>query len=267
MLKFKSFSSGSCGNCYYLGDGKDGLIVDAGISLRRLKKYLTEEGMDPSSFSAVLVTHDHLDHVRHLGSFCKRLKKPVYADAVLHEALARHTFTRDYIASCRALLAEDGETQAGPYFIRAFVVPHDATRTLGYRIRTPEGTFVIMTDVGRMTDEAVAMAREADFLVMESNYDVDMLMAGPYPHELKMRICQGCGHLSNDEAASALRRILHPGLKEIFLCHLSENNNTPALAYESCAGAVRDYVKSHPGSVPVLRTLPRQTPSPFFVLG
>ena len=259
MLLLKSFSSGSCGNCYYIGDGKDGIIVDAGISLRRLKKYLMEEGMDFGCFSAVLVTHDHLDHIRHLDSFCKRLGKPVYATSVLHDALARHTFTRDHIASTRVGLPDEGAAQVGPYRVRWFVVPHDATQTVGYQIVTPEGTLVIMTDVGRMTDEAVAYAREADFLVMESNYDMDMLMSGPYPYELKMRICEGCGHLSNDEAASALRRIVHPGLKNVFLCHLSENNNTPSLAFECCSKVLK-------GTDVCLRCLPRQTPSPLFVL-
>ena len=264
MLIFKSFSSGSCGNCYYVGNGRDGILIDAGISLRRLKKYLSEEGMDYSCFSAVLITHDHLDHIRHLGSFCKRIQKPVYTTSVLYEALSRHSFTRDYIASCRVLLPDEGLSQVGPFTVRWFEVPHDATQTVGYQLATPEGKLVMMTDVGRMTDEAVALAREADFLVMESNYDMDMLMSGPYPHELRMRICEGHGHLSNDEAASALKRIVHPGLKAVFLCHLSENNNTPKLAFDACHQALEEACKG--ASKPVLRTLPRQTPSELFTL-
>ena len=98
MLKFFSLSSGSCGNCYFLSDGRSGLLIDAGVSQRRLKKTLMEHGLGVDSFQAVLVTHDHLDHIRQLGSYCKHLKKPVYATAVLHEALSHHTFTRDYIS-------------------------------------------------------------------------------------------------------------------------------------------------------------------------
>lgn len=271
MLYFKSYSSGSCGNCYYLGDGKDGIVIDAGVSLRRIRQALQADGMDCDAFSALLVTHDHLDHIRHLGSFCKRLKKPVYATSVLHSALARHSFTRDHIASCRSLLREGGQTQVGPYAVRYFVVPHDATQTVGYQIRTPEGTLVLMTDVGAMTDEALSCAREADFVVMESNYDVQMLMGGPYPYELKMRICQGCGHLSNDEAASALEQYLHPGLKQLFLCHLSEQNNTPQLARESCQRVLDRYAGAAVCGdadfpMPALHVLPRQVPSPLFVL-
>ena len=93
MLKFMSLSSGSCGNCYYLGSEDGGILIDAGVSLRRLKMVLKEYDMDMDAFSAILVTHDHLDHIRHLGSFCKRLSKPVYTAKAIHDALARHTFT------------------------------------------------------------------------------------------------------------------------------------------------------------------------------
>ena len=148
--------------------------------------------------------------------------------------------------------------------IRYFIVPHDATQTVGYVIDAEDRRFVVMTDVGRMTDEAVEYARTADTVVIESNYDIDMLMAGPYTYELKMRIVQGCGHLSNDECASAVRRFFHSGLKNIFLCHLSENNNTHDLAYSASAKALEELgVKK--GTV-ALRCLPRQYPSQMFTL-
>ena len=264
MIKFMSLSSGSCGNCYYLGTEKDGIIIDAGVSLRRLKKVLMEYNLDYDSFSAVLVTHDHLDHIRHLGSFCKRLHKPVYTSYVIHGALARHTFTAPTIAPCRRVLPEGECVEIAGMKVRYFVVPHDATQTVGYAIEVEDHKFVIMTDVGRMTDEAVAFARQADTVVVESNYDMDMLMSGPYTYELKMRIVQGCGHLSNDECASAIRRFYHPALKNIFLCHLSENNNTHDLAYRCSLEALQSLgVKK--GEI-ALRCLPRQYPSQMFAL-
>ena len=264
MLRFMSVSSGSCGNCYYLGTEKGGIVIDAGVSLRRLKKALQENELDMNSFSAVLVTHDHLDHIRHLGSFCKRLNKPVYTTADIHRALARHTFTAPTIGPCRKVLEEGMWNQVGDFKVRYFVVPHDATQTVGYAIEAEGRIFVIMTDVGRMTDEAVEIARQADTVVVESNYDIDMLMSGPYTYELKMRIIQGCGHLSNDECASAIRRFWHPGLRNIFLCHLSENNNTPDLAYHSAVEALAEK-GCRKGEV-ALRCLPRQYPSPMFTL-
>ena len=259
-----SLSSGSCGNCYYLGTEKGGLIIDAGVSLRRLKKVLQEYDLTTDSFSAVLVTHDHLDHIRHLGSFCKRLNKPVYTTDVIHRALANHTFTAPTIGPCRRILEEGVWNEVAGMKVKYFIVPHDATQTAGYAIEVEGHKFVIMTDIGRMTDEAVEFAGQADTVVVESNYDMDMLMSGPYTYELKMRIVQGCGHLSNDECADAIRRFWHPGLRNIFLCHLSENNNTHDLAYRCSADVLRE-LGAEKGSV-ALRCLPRQYPSQMYTL-
>ena len=264
MVRFMSLSSGSCGNCYYLASEDGAVIIDAGVSLRRLKNVLQEYDLTTDSFSAVLVTHDHLDHIRHLGSFCKRLKKPVYTTSQIHNALARHTFTAPTISPCRRVLTEGEWNIVAGMKVRYFVVPHDATQTVGYAIECSGHKFVIMTDIGRMTDEAVEYARQADTVVIESNYDIDMLMSGPYTYELKMRIVQGCGHLSNDECASAIRRFWHPGLRNVFLCHLSENNNTHDLAYRCSADALSD-MGVEKGTVS-LRCLPRQYPSPLFTL-
>lgn len=264
MVKFMSLSSGSCGNCYYLGTGNSGILIDAGVSLRRLKKVLAEHGLDNNAFSAVLVTHDHLDHIRHLGSFCKRLCKPVYTAEAIHHALARHTFTASAIGACRKVLAEGEWNDVAGMSVRYFTVPHDATQTVGYAIMLDGHRFLIMTDVGRVTDEAVEFASMADTVVIESNYDMDMLMGGRYTYELKMRIVQGCGHLSNDECASAIKRFWHPSLKNIFLCHLSENNNTQELAYR-CSRKALDELGVGKGDI-ALRCLPRQYPSEMFFL-
>lgn len=278
MLKFLSLSSGSCGNCYFLSDGKSGLLIDAGVTVRRLKKTLMEHGLDTDSFQAVLVTHDHLDHIRHLGSYCKHLKKPVYATSVLHGALANHTFTRDYIADYRSVLP-DGDPlriclrkdvpEAELPLVSHFIVPHDATQTVGYFIEWNGVNFFLMTDAGRVTDESIEYARRSDAVVFESNYDPGMLIGGPYPHDLKMRICQGNGHLSNDECASAIRRFWHPGLKNLFLCHLSENNNTPSLAFASAAEALRSISvdgRLTAKDITNLQTLPRTRASQMFTL-
>lgn len=268
MLRFMSLSSGSCGNCYYLEASHGGILIDAGVSLRRLKKVLGENDLGIESFSAVLVTHDHLDHIRHLGSYCKRIGKPVFTSRFIHSALSRHTFTRDHIGSCRMELDEGVWNDVYGFKVRYFVVPHDATQTVGYAIEADGERFVIMTDIGRMTDEAVELARGASTVVIESNYDIDMLMSGPYTHELKMRIVQGCGHLSNDECASALKRFWHPGLRNVFLCHLSENNNTAELAYSCSAKALKQCQETadKPSQPVCLRCLPRHYPSQTFVL-
>ena len=263
-LRFLSFSSGSSGNCYFLGNGKCGILIDAGVSLRRLKQYLTANNMSFDSFSAILITHDHMDHIRSLGSYCKKLMKPVYATEVLHNALAYRHFAVPFMDSCRKELKEGEWNEVGDFKVRYFIVPHDATQTVGYAIQYEDRKFVLMTDMGRMTDEAIEFAKEADTVVVESNYDVDMLLSGPYTHELKMRICQGNGHLSNDECGMAIRRFYHPGLKNLFLCHLSNNNNTPELAYNN-ALSVLDALGVERGTIN-LRALPRTSPTPLIYL-
>lgn len=259
-----SLSSGSCGNCYYLemensAKEKSGIIIDAGVSLKRLKQILMANGLNESSFGAILVTHDHMDHIRSLASYCKRLSKPVYATELLHGKLAAHSFGAPYLQACRRNLVEGEWNEICGFSVRYFEVPHDATQTVGYAIRAGEHKFVIMTDMGRMTDEAANLASQADTVVLESNYDMDMLISGPYTHELKMRICRGHGHLSNDECASAICRIYHPGLRNLFLCHLSEHNNTPELALRSAREALKE-IGCEEGTIN-LRALPRTTPS------
>ena len=245
MLRFLSFSSGSCGNCYYLehtdSDGTPhALLIDAGVSLRRLKQVLQANSLDENSFSSVLITHDHMDHIRSLASYCKRLKKPVYATSELHSALAAHSFGEPYLGQCRCELKQDAWNDIDGFRVKYFVVPHDATQTVGYYIAAGDRKFVIMTDLGRMTDEALKYAGEADTVVVEH------------------------GHLSNDECANAISKFYHPGLKNVFLCHLSEHNNTPELAYGSASAALKS-AGAQDGTV-LLRALPRQTPSGIIIL-
>ena len=269
-MRFLSFSSGSCGNCYLLlheeeGCAVSGILIDAGVSIRRMKRILESVGLDFDCFQGVLVTHDHGDHIRNLGSICKRLSKPVYTTGILHDALAWHPFTRNGIPGCRRdLLADTWNPVAEGLDVRYFEVPHDATQTVGYAIRCEGRLFVLMTDLGHVTDEAIRWASQADTVVVESNYDLDMLLGGSYPHYLKMRICQGSGHLSNDACGDAIRRFMHPGLKNLFLCHLSGNNNTPRLAYDHASGVLRE-LGVEPGTVH-LRVLERGIPSPLLTL-
>lgn len=286
-LKFLSLSSGSSGNCYFLGrfseGGKclGGLLIDAGVSLKRLKTVLWDNGLEIDDIAAVLVTHDHRDHVRSLASYCKKIYKPVWTSDVLSEALAGHSLHLSELGVIPNVLRAGEWNSIGDFLVRYFIVPHDATQTVGYAIRIPLGEssklnagsanapaegscrqFFIMTDAGRVTDEALAFARESDTVVFESNYDVDMLFGGPYTHDLKMRISGGNGHLSNDECAAAVRRFWHPGLRNLFLCHLSENNNTPRLAYDASRAAL-DGVSD---GTTALRPLPRTSPTDLILL-
>ena len=269
---FKSLSSGSCGNCYFLGstdeNGKTvaGIIIDTGVSVRRMKDELSRCGLGPDDIGGILLTHDHMDHIRSLGSWCKRLSKPVWCTDTLHRVLSRHTLAGGaYFSSCSRTLKPDEWNEIVPGHVQArwFEVPHDASQTVGYAIVIDGFRFVIMTDIGRMTPEALQWAAHADTVVIESNYDLDMLMNGTYTWDLKMRIRSGHGHLRNEECAEAIRQFVHPGLKNIFLCHLSENNNTPEKAFDASAAVLQELGLA--GEI-ALRALPRQTASPLFRL-
>ncbi len=283
-VKFKSFSSGSCGNCYFLGVEEDGVftdavLIDAGVSLRAVKKELLNEHIPLECVRAILVTHDHMDHIRSLGSYCKYLKLPVWATPELLTAMSYHSYTLEHLAAVRRPLEKDAwnEIIPGVLSARYFVVPHDASQTVGYGIRVAGLHFVIMTDLGRMTAEALSYASHAHVVVVESNYDREMLMNGSYPYDLKMRISQGSGHLSNAECAEAVARFYHKELTHLFLCHLSENNNLPELAYKATSDALAgigllpsyensSYFASGDGDSVLMQPLPRRTPSRLFIL-
>lgn len=280
---FKSFSSGSCGNCYALGVRSAGkvegcVLIDAGVSRRRVLREMRSERLGPGDVSGILLTHDHWDHVRGLASFNKYDRLPVYATRELHAALSRRGCELGNLASVRRTLQPGERTAIVPGLIDAecFVVPHDATQTVGYAISVAGHEFVLITDCGRFTEDALRHAAAADTLVIESNYDEDMLAHGPYPPELQDRIRGGHGHASNAECAEALGRVWHEGLRNVFLCHLSEHNNTPDKAFRSAAGALEaagldasaddPSVFTRSGASVKLAPLPRESCSPMFTL-
>ena len=260
MVRFVSLSSGSNGNCYYFSDGRLSFLIDIGIGARTIKKRLAAYDLSLEDVDAVFVTHDHFDHIKSLGTFTERYHKPVYLTRTLEKALRRNFCTAGRLTGCVRYLEEGEETVLGDSLrITPFVVPHDATQTVGYHFTFGGERFTVMTDLGEVTDEAVHYASLADHLVVESNYDVDMLMTGSYPKELKARILMQHGHLSNEQAASLLRRSRHEGLRDVYLCHLSANNNTPSLAFESAKKTLESI-----GSQASLHCLPRSCASELF---
>lgn len=256
MGRFLSISSGSNGNCYYIGNERTALIVDAGVGFRTLKSRLAGAGEDVSSVEMIFVTHDHVDHIRGLASVAGKLSVPVYATARLHDALSRHKAVGPGLSGSRRVLRAGFESEMRGVRCTGFEVPHDATQTLGYRIDFFGTRFVFMTDLGYVPDYAYEYCASADYVIIESNYDIDMLMGGSYPPDLKARIMSECGHLSNEACASAVRRIWHPGLKGVFLCHLSKDNNTAGLAYDSSLRALASIGISVPEDL-LLECLPR----------
>lgn len=259
MLKFISLSSGSNGNCYYLGDEEFSLLIDVGIGGRTIKKRLLSFDIDVSKIDLVLVTHDHIDHIRYLGSFSEYYCKPVYATEILHKALSYHPCTTGKINSCKRFSYLNQSFTVKGVSITPFEVPHDATQTLGYFIDFKGVRFLFVTDLGAINDDLLRYAGMADNIIIESNYDIDMLIHGGYTPELKARILNDSGHLSNDQTAEVIKRIYHKGLKNIYLCHLSENNNTP----QSATNCIRSILKQIGVDVErrvKVQALPRRSP-------
>lgn len=230
MTSLHTFASGSEGNCLLVSCGSTHLLVDAGISTRRIKTSLAQLGLSMDDIAAIFLTHDHTDHVCGLATLCKHHQTPLYAS----EGTATQLIWRLNLPSGRISTVRAGETLAlGHCRVQVFPTSHDAHESVDYRIDSAEGSIGVLTDTGIVTDEAFDALCGVDLLVLESNHDVEWLQSGPYPYQLKQRILGARGHLSNDDAARFAAEMVRRGTKEIVLAHLSRENNTPARALDT----------------------------------
>lgn len=230
-MTFISFGSGSSGNCYYLSTGTDALIIDIGVGIRSLKREFTDYGISLSSIHNILITHDHTDHVKSVGSMSDQYHLPVYATHLVHEGIFRNRFIKKKVHEPYIRYIDKGvTTQIGEFTVTPFGVPHDASDNAGYIIKNNGKTFTIITDCGHITEEMPSIISNTDYLVIEANHDLEMLKNGPYPVYLQRRISGPNGHLSNDACGHVLAENFTSHLRHVWLCHLSEKNNTPELA-------------------------------------
>lgn len=242
MLKLICFGSGSSGNCYYLYTESDALMIDAGVGVRLLKKQFRDYGLSLSSVRHVLVTHDHADHVKSIGSLSRDYGLPVYATHRVHVGIEKNYCVRCKISQERVKVIEKGEPfRVGEFEVTPFGIPHDSMDNVGYSIQHGDVNFCIMTDVGHVTDEMKPFIGKANYLVIEANHDEEMLMAGTYPAHLKKRIMSDTGHLSNHNCGVALAENATGRLRHVWLCHLSEENNHPELARITVEEVLRSY--------------------------
>ena len=266
MLKFISFGSSSSGNCYFLSTASDALIIDVGVGLRGLRKHCKDYGVQLSSVRRVLITHDHADHIKSVGSFSYDYKVPVYATKKVHHGIDHnYCITRKVADEMKMELVPNEQVQLGDFLVKPVPVPHDASENMGYEIQADGITFVLLTDVGNITDAIRESISHAQYLVIEANHDVEMLKNGPYPAYLKKRIVGGYGHLSNALCGMALAENMSEQLKHVWLCHLSEENNHPELARKTVEAILRDH-GIIPGKDLELDVLRRQLPTGVFEL-
>lgn len=232
-LSFLSLASGSSGNCYYLGTPEFGILIDAGIGIRTIKKVLKDKAIDISKIVAVLITHDHADHIKTVGCLGEKMNLPIYTTADVHRGIEKSRYVEETLYTSRRIIEKEVPFTIRDFNITAFEVPHDSTDNVGYYIEYGEHKFTFATDVGHITDTVTRYMRMANHLIIEANYDEEMLRFGTYPAFLKERVASQTGHLSNREAAEFLAANYDPKLKDIWLCHLSRDNNHPELAYKT----------------------------------
>ena len=261
MLKFISFGSGSSGNCYVLATSSDMLMIDIGVGVRGLKKACRDYGVSLSSVHHILITHDHADHIKSVGSFSNDYQVPVYATREVHEGINRNYCVAKKIDTELVRLVEKGRTeQIGDFLVTPFAVPHDSADNVGYFIEAGGTNICLITDAGLVTDEMKQYIQRARNLIIEANHDVEMVMNGPYPQFLKERILSGTGHLCNKDSAIAVAENMSEELQRVWLCHLSEENNHPELARKTVESVLRSY-GIIPGTDLLLEVLKRTTPT------
>lgn len=232
-ISFISLASGSSGNCYYLGTPEYGILIDAGIGIRLIRKVLKDSNIDFCKIVAVLVTHDHADHIKTVGCLGEKYNIPVYATETVHKGIAKSRYVEEVLVGSRRIIIKEEPFRIRDFEVTAFEVPHDSSDNVGYHIVCGQHKFTIATDVGHITETVSTYLCKANHIILEANYDEEMLRYGTYPAFLKERIVSPTGHLSNREAAEFLATHYTPEIKDVWLCHLSRDNNHPELAFKT----------------------------------
>ena len=231
MLKFCSLYSGSSGNCLLVKSENTNLLIDAGVSLKKIEEALDTLDISPSSINGILITHEHSDHIKSLGSLSKKFNLPVYANSETYDAMPIQT---DKIATENINKFKVNDR----FFIKdieinSFSIPHDAVNPCGFTFKCGNDKISIATDIGHMTKTILNNLEGSNFILLESNYEPEVLKASKYPFSLKQRISGLNGHLSNEDAGKTINYLMHNNLKSAMLGHLSKENNFPELAYQT----------------------------------
>ena len=232
-MKLLSIASGSSGNCYYVGNSATHLLVDVGISCKRVENALKDEGIKPSELDGVLVTHEHIDHVKGIGVLARKHGVPIYATAGTIAEMKKMTSLGSIDEGLFHEIRPDEKILIKDITVDPSSIWHDAADPVCYSLYGDGKKVSIATDMGNYNDYIVDKLDNSDIMVVEANHDVRMLEAGPYPYYLKRRILGNYGHLSNELSGQLIYRLLNDHVKGILLGHLSKENNIPELAYET----------------------------------
>jgi len=263
-LLFQSFGSGSSGNCYFIGNSTHGILIDAGIGVRTIRKNLKNIGLDFHNIWGVFVTHDHADHIKAVGPIGEKHLVPIYSTKQVHQGIQKSYCVTEKLYSSTKYIEKNDTIEVGEFKITCFPVSHDSTDSVGYTVEYNEKRFTFATDLGFVSEEVGFHLSQADYMVLEANYDEEMLMNGHYPAHLKNRIIAPTGHLGNDQAGKFLAENYNKRLQHIFLCHLSKENNSPEMAFNTIHKHLTS-IEIIVGTHVQLKVLERSTPSELYV--
>ncbi len=231
MFNFCSLYSGSSGNSLFVESENTKLLVDAGVSSKKIEEALANLEIDPTSIDGILITHEHSDHVQGLGTFAKKFNLPVFVNEKTLDAMPKQ---KEKISEKNIKLFNINEKfEIGNLKVKPFSIPHDAANPCGFNIFKDDKKISIATDIGHMTNGILKNLEDSIFIMLESNYDPEVLKYSKYPYQLKTRIAGPDGHLSNELAGKTISYLLNSGLKQAVLGHLSKQSNFPELAYKT----------------------------------
>lgn len=232
-MRFASIASGSSGNCIYAGSDQTHILIDTGISKKRIEEGLAGYDLSPKDLAGIFITHEHMDHISGLGVLTRKYSVPIYATKETIYGIRQTKSLGELDRSLFVEIEPDEDVEIGDLTVHPFSVSHDAFNPVAYTMTDGKKKAAVATDMGKFDGKTVENLTGLDCLLVEANHDVHMLETGTYPYPLKVRIAGERGHLSNDASAELINQILNPNLKYIFLGHLSKENNYPELAWET----------------------------------
>lgn len=234
-MKLYSIASGSSGNSIFVGSEEDnrGILVDTGISKKRIEEGLAAEKISFEDIEGIFITHEHSDHICGLGPVLRKYAIPVYATEATIDTILAGGKCGKLDEELFQVVRPDVPVSVGGMEIMPFSISHDAADPVCYTVSDGKDKVAVATDMGEYTDYTLSHLEDCEGILLEANHDINMLQAGSYPYQLKLRILGKEGHLSNDACGRMLRRLVHYKLKHVLLGHLSQENNYPELAYET----------------------------------
>lgn len=262
MARFCSLFSSSSGNSTFIGSAKTGVLIDAGVSAKRMKEALLAKDIDPSQLGGIFVTHEHSDHIKGIRILCSTYKIPLYATEGTLSFLEENGVLNGKFPF--EVIDQKG-VEVGDIIVRPFTTSHDSRESCGYTIELPYNQkAAIATDLGKITEEVEQAITGCELVMLESNHDISMLQAGPYPYHLKRRILSDKGHLSNEACAEMAKKLIKSGTSRLFLGHLSGENNFPDLAFQTTLSALRE-IGAENGRDYILRVNDRENTDDGFI--